>query len=284
MIIDPDFLDHWKTQMLVDLLDDPCAPLYLIRIWSHCQNRKQTQFKPMPNPGLKALCRYPGDADKLVSALVESGFIEKIGDNSILVTGWEHHNAQLVAAWENGSKGGRPRKNPTETQPKPKGKPNSGLGEPDEKRSEKIRSDQIRSDERREEYSDCSDRTSNQGSNPRAKSKPPTSDSGSSDRLAIASSSLEITAAKIFRKCEYRGSDGGIFWQAAALVHKAAISENELWDACEAARLCGKNKPAYFRQSLSNALAKREIDLSESLKLFRITPSLPKSAPKDDLS
>ncbi len=144
MIIDPDFLDHWKTQMLVNMLDDPCAPLYLIRIWSHCQNRKQTQFKPMPNPGLKALCRYPGDADKLVSALVESGFIEKTDGDSILVVGWEDKNAQLVAAWENGAKGGRPRKNPTVTQPKPNGKPNPDLGEPDEKRLDKSREDKSR--------------------------------------------------------------------------------------------------------------------------------------------
>lgn len=135
MIIDSDFLDHWRTRMLVDLLDDEMAPLYVMRLWGHCQNRKQTQLKPMPNPGLKAVCRYPGDADKFADSMVQAGFIERDGDDGFAVPKFREKNAQLFASYENGKKGGRPKKNPAETQPKPK--PNPEETRVDKSREEK---------------------------------------------------------------------------------------------------------------------------------------------------
>jgi len=109
MIIDVDFLDHWRTQMICDALDDPLAPLYLIRLWAHCQASRTDTLK-MPPAGLKAQCRYAGDAQKLEAALSESKFIERKGE-SIHVLGWKKKNAALFNAWENGAKGGRPKQN-----------------------------------------------------------------------------------------------------------------------------------------------------------------------------
>lgn len=125
MIVDPDFLDHWRTTMLVDALGgDQMAPMYVLRIWSHCQSRKATRFD-MPAQGLKALCRYKGDAAALEGALIDAGFITR-EDTSIEVSGWADHNAKLIANWKNGSTGGRPSKtqdepieNPIQTQPEP---------------------------------------------------------------------------------------------------------------------------------------------------------------------
>ncbi|WP_299466403.1 hypothetical protein [uncultured Gimesia sp.] len=98
--------------MLVDLLGgDEMAPMYVIRILSHCNNRKKTQIEPMQNPGLKALCRYDGDAELLESSLLESEWIEKT-ETGYDVPKFAEHNAQLVNSWENGKKGGRPKKNP----------------------------------------------------------------------------------------------------------------------------------------------------------------------------
>jgi hypothetical protein len=139
VIVDPDFLDHWRTRMLVDLLDgDELAPLYVLRLWAHCQNRKETQWKPMPNPGVKALCKYAGDAEKLVESLATAGWIERFDGDGILVVKWGDHNSQLVAAWENGRKGGRPRKNPTVTHGIPMGNPTLTQAKPirEEKRRE----------------------------------------------------------------------------------------------------------------------------------------------------
>ena len=120
MIVDPDFLDHWKTQMLIDMLEDQCAPLYLIRLWGHCQNRKEWIFNGLPVHGVKAICRYQGDAEKLENALIQCGFLERECDQ-VTVVGWEERNATLIANWENGSKGGRPKGSRSRTDRKPTG-------------------------------------------------------------------------------------------------------------------------------------------------------------------
>jgi hypothetical protein len=53
---------------------------------------------------------------------VDGEFIQRDGD-TIHVLGWAEKNASLFAAWENGGKGGRPKKNPDETHGKPTGNP-----------------------------------------------------------------------------------------------------------------------------------------------------------------
>ena len=112
MIVDPDFLDHWRTRMLVDALGgDESAPLYVIRVWAHCQQRRGDSFA-MPAAGLRALCRAPCGADEFEAAMVAAGFIERNGQ-FINVPKWSEKNASLIAAWENGNKGGRPKKEPT---------------------------------------------------------------------------------------------------------------------------------------------------------------------------
>jgi len=124
VIVDPDFLDHWKTRLLVNLLADEIAPVYVIRLWAHCQMRHQSTFDGLTPEALKALCRFPGHANKLESSLVASGFVRREG-TLLNVTNWDTYNASLIAAWGNGSKGGRPKgsKNPTVTNGKPTGNP-----------------------------------------------------------------------------------------------------------------------------------------------------------------
>lgn len=126
MIVQPDFLDHWKTQVLTELLDDPCAPIYVIRLWGHCQNRKTHRFERV-NPALiKAICKAPQKADLFESSMIEAGFL-KIEGNEIVAHEWDIINASLIANWTNGKKGGRPRKkthglpiaNPSKTHSEP---------------------------------------------------------------------------------------------------------------------------------------------------------------------
>lgn len=145
MIVDPDFLDHWKTRLVVDLLDgDELAPLYILRIWAHCQQRKKADAFAISTPGLRALCRCTtASADALEGALIEAGFIERDGDE-VRVVDWAKRNAQLVTAWKNGAAGGRGRKasaaksgaetepgeNPSETGTEPNGNPTETETEP----------------------------------------------------------------------------------------------------------------------------------------------------------
>lgn len=114
MIIDPDFLDHWRTQQLIDELGgDELAPIYILRIWSHCQRRKSDVFN-IPLSGLKALCKYKGDAQTLSNALILCKVIE-VDSGNIFITGFREFNAQLFAAWANGAKGGRPKREENKT-------------------------------------------------------------------------------------------------------------------------------------------------------------------------
>lgn len=158
MIVDPDFFDHWRTRMVIDMLGgDPLAPVYIMRLWAHCQNRKADTFA-IPTVGIKALCQFNGDAQALEDALIAAEYMSRDG-SSVTVIGWAEKNAQLLAAWSNGSKGGRPTKkatqeaplgnqlvtdgepteNPKETQEKPNGNPTKTNPKP------------IREDKRREE-------------------------------------------------------------------------------------------------------------------------------------
>lgn len=131
MLIDPDFLDHWRTRALVDALGgDELAPLYLIRLWSHCQIRKSDTFE-IPTAGLKSLCRFSGRAETLESALIETGWVERDGRN-LRACKWLEKNSGMVSRWENGKSGGRPKKpdgNRSETEPKPAGTSGEPIGQ-----------------------------------------------------------------------------------------------------------------------------------------------------------
>ena len=108
----------------------------------------------MPPAGLKAQCKCPADAATFEAALIEAGFLSRDG-NTITVLGWAEKNASLIAAWENGSKGGRPKKNPDETHGKPTGNPPVTQAEPianpgeTDKRREEKNSSSLRSEEPR---------------------------------------------------------------------------------------------------------------------------------------
>jgi hypothetical protein len=131
MLIDPDFLDHWRTRALVDALGgDEMAPLYLIRLWGHCQTRKSDTFE-IPTAGLKALCRFPGQAADLEEALIQTGWAERDGRN-LRACKWLEKNTGMVAKWQNGRLGGRPKKptdNLDETEPEPTGTYREPIGQ-----------------------------------------------------------------------------------------------------------------------------------------------------------
>lgn len=136
MIVDPDFLTHWKTQMLIVEMNDPAAPLYVIALWGHCQQRRKSHFDSLPLNGLKAICRYPGDPALLLAALTNSGFLDET-EAGFTVHDWDDVNAKLVAQWENGRKGGahgKPKPTPPAPQADPTGNPR--LPDREERRGE----------------------------------------------------------------------------------------------------------------------------------------------------
>lgn len=107
MIVEPDFLDHWKTRLLTRLLTDERAPLYVLRLWAHCQQRKTDRFTGWNPDVLASVCRWDGDGVALWEAMGKT-FLEIQGEN-VVVHGWAETNAALLSAWSNGKLGGRPK-------------------------------------------------------------------------------------------------------------------------------------------------------------------------------
>jgi len=157
MIVQTDFLEHHKTLQLIQVLQDERAPLYLLRLWAHCQNRKTHGFPIGSKTLLASVCRYEIHniltPSEFHDAMVECGWIdecEKDGKPHFYVHDWEEVNRSLIASWRNGDKGGRPKK--TKSAKNPRDTHGGGYGTPD-----KIREDKIREKRRKEKATSPSD-------------------------------------------------------------------------------------------------------------------------------
>lgn len=134
MIVQPNFLDHWKTNALAAKIGRLEALTSLLALWSHCQNQRTWIF-PSNELMLAGICRYTGNPRVLVDTLLELNLLEKTPENTLEVHQWAETNAKLLHNWDAGKKGGRPPKqpkdeptenprvNPTQTQGEPKGEP-----------------------------------------------------------------------------------------------------------------------------------------------------------------
>lgn len=155
MIVEPDFPDHWKTQLLATLVagetltdatDNPTssvgsvwvdptasqrapsvipthlAPegsaMLIVRLWAHCQQRRSSIFPKMTDAALKTVCRWGGDGARLREILIEAGFIHCEG-SELVVHQWSERNGKLVRNWENGAKNTAKQK-PSASQREPK--------------------------------------------------------------------------------------------------------------------------------------------------------------------
>ena len=109
MLIQPDFPDHWKTLRFIRELDgDANGVSYLLRLWGHCQNQKQSSFD-MPCYAIAGICRYQGSPGDFERILESCGYIKRDGD-SVKILGFDEHNSNMVVKWKNGKHGGRPKK------------------------------------------------------------------------------------------------------------------------------------------------------------------------------
>ena len=67
------------------------------------------------------------EPEKFHDYLLQCSFVEMDGD-SVIVHGWEETNAALFGSWQNGKKGGRPRKKPKQN---PRVNGGNPVGNPD---------------------------------------------------------------------------------------------------------------------------------------------------------
>ena len=107
-LISPDFCDHWKTRLLIQLTGNEAAPLAVIRLWCHCHNCKRYEFPKMTAQQLSSICHWRIRKLSCEDALVQAGFLDKLLPNGYGAHGFRECNAGLCQRWESGSKGGRP--------------------------------------------------------------------------------------------------------------------------------------------------------------------------------
>lgn len=115
MIVHPDFFDHWKTKALIDATADQMAPMFVLKLWCHCQKQQTNIFGKSPN--LKAICQSNLSTEDLQRHLTDAGFVRLGQQGEFIVHDWDRVNRNLRAAWINGAKGGRPTTKPVGFQP-----------------------------------------------------------------------------------------------------------------------------------------------------------------------
>ena len=106
MIIESDFIDHWKTEQLTGRCGAEGA-LCLIRLWSQCEIRKTDRLKAKTPEEIECIARWRGQSGALFDALKDLRFIEE--RNGFYMRNFKEHNKKAFANRENGKKGGRPR-------------------------------------------------------------------------------------------------------------------------------------------------------------------------------
>jgi hypothetical protein len=116
MIVKPEFLEHWKTRLLVEITKDESAPLAVLRLWAHCQTSRRWEFADMTPDTLAAICRWGKRKPACHVALVKARFVDRL-KKGFAAHGWHEVNAQLIQKWDSGKKGGRPAKPKTESEP-----------------------------------------------------------------------------------------------------------------------------------------------------------------------
>ena len=138
MIVTADFIEHWKTSMLIQNCDCE-GVLCILRLWSFCQTRK-TDI--LPASQIEHIAKWTGQKGTLLKALFELRFIDKIDDATVRMHDFAAVNNQMFSRWENGKKGGRPKTerkpndNRTITEQEPSGNPENA---PSDKKKERTK-------------------------------------------------------------------------------------------------------------------------------------------------
>jgi hypothetical protein len=94
VIVQPDFLDHWKTRQLVELTGDEAAALAPIRLWAHCQQSRRWEFPNMTPAQLASICRWGERRPACHVALTRTKFVDRLPGGGFAAHDWDKFNAR----------------------------------------------------------------------------------------------------------------------------------------------------------------------------------------------
>jgi hypothetical protein len=111
MKIDPGFINHWKTEILIDRLGAD-GVVAILRLWGNAQIRRQFQGLELTPRRLAMETKWRGSPQDLFDTLTDpdAPWLDMDADGTFSIHDFGHHQSQVVALWENGKKGGRPKK------------------------------------------------------------------------------------------------------------------------------------------------------------------------------
>ncbi len=96
--IDVGFLDHWKTDSLIN----ECGAdgvLALMRLWVFAaQNKPDGRLTGIKDEMIERIAKWRGDSGKLTGILIETRFIEKNEEGVWCLHDWERHNPYAANA------------------------------------------------------------------------------------------------------------------------------------------------------------------------------------------
>ncbi len=118
MKLDPGFINHWKTERLMDQLGAE-GVIAILRLWGNAQIRRAFSGLHFTPKRLAMETKWKGDAEKLFAVLTDpdAPWLDMDEDGTFTIHGFSEHQHQVVKLWENGKKGGRPPNTARKTSP-----------------------------------------------------------------------------------------------------------------------------------------------------------------------
>ena len=115
MKIDPGFLDHWKTELLIESLG-PAGVVAVMRLWGRAQIDRKWNGLDLNPKRLAIKTKWKADENLLWSILTDTDapWLDEAEDGTWSIHGFDEHQKQVIHLWEAGKRGGRPKgKKPT---------------------------------------------------------------------------------------------------------------------------------------------------------------------------
>jgi len=100
MIVQSDFLGHWKVLALANQVGELAAVTALLSLWAHCEKRRAWEFELTPLM-LAGMCKFTGDAQVLYDTMLALKLLDRCEQDPqwVQVHEWGKVNGALVCKW-----------------------------------------------------------------------------------------------------------------------------------------------------------------------------------------